>query len=106
MRPIPQEFLPPEEYRAERIFTIPEFQYPDRLNIVKSLYDNVKDWDGIAVYHGDEKITFRELQKKTNQLANGLKGLGIERNDRVLVKLPNCPEFLYAYYACWTIGAV
>jgi 2-aminobenzoate-CoA ligase len=106
MRPIPEEFLPPAEYRAERIFTVPEFQYPDRLNIVKSLYDNVKNWDGTAIYHGDEKITFQELQKKTNQLANGLKRLGIERNDRVLVKLPNCPEFLYAYYACWTIGAV
>jgi 2-aminobenzoate-CoA ligase len=106
MKSIPTEFLPPEEYQAERIFTIPEFQYPDKLNIVKSLYDNVKDWDRIAIYYGDEKVTFRELKKRTNQLANGLKGLGVERNDRVLIKLPNCPEFLYAYYACWTIGAI
>lgn len=106
VRSIPKEFLPPDEYRAKRIFTIPEFQYPDKLNIVKSLYDNVKDWNRIALYYGDEKVTFRELQKSTNQLANALKGLGVERNDRILIKLPNCPEFLYAYYACWTIGAM
>jgi 2-aminobenzoate-CoA ligase len=106
VRRIPKEFLPPEEYRAERIFAIPEFQYPEKLNILKSLYDNVKDWNRIAIYYGDDRITFRELQEKTNQLANALKGIGVEQNDRVLVKLPNCPEFLYAYYACWTIGAI
>src|SRR5208282_3198207 len=50
--------------------------------------------------------SFRQLREKTNQLANALKAHGVEQNDRVLVKLPNCPEFLYAYYACWTIGAM
>lgn len=106
MKLIPREFLPPEEYLPRRIFTIPEFQYPDKLNIVRSFYDNVKDWDRIAIYYRDEKVTFLELQKRSNQLANALKGLGVDQNDRVLVKLPNCPEFLYAYYGCWTIGAL
>jgi 2-aminobenzoate-CoA ligase len=106
MKSIPNEFLPPKEYLPRRIFTIPEFQYPEKLNLVRSLYDNVKDWDRIAVYYKDEKITFRELQKRTNQLANALRGLGVEQNDRVMIKLPNCPEFIYGFYACWTIGAM
>jgi 2-aminobenzoate-CoA ligase len=106
MKGIPKEFLPPEEYLAQRIFTIPEFQYPEKLNIVRRLYDNVKSWDKTAIYYKDQKITFRELQRETNRLANALKGLGVKENDRVLVKLPNCPEFLYAYYGCWTIGAM
>ena len=106
MGAIPKDFLPPEEHLPRRIFTIPEFQYSDRLNIVRRLYDNVNDWERTAIYYGDEKITFRDLRKRTNRLANALKGLGVGPYDRVMVKLPNCPEFLFAYYACWTIGAM
>ncbi|MCG6534937.1 MAG: long-chain fatty acid--CoA ligase, partial [Syntrophales bacterium LBB04] len=106
MKPLAKEFLPPEHSLAERIFTIPQFQYPDKINIVRSLYEHVSDWNRIAIYHEDEEISFSKLRQRTNQLANALTSLGIEENDRVMVTLPNCPEFLYAYYACWTIGAI
>jgi 2-aminobenzoate-CoA ligase len=106
MKSIPNEFLPPKEYLPRRIFTIPEFQYPDKLNIVERLHKNVKDWTKTALYYRDQKITFRELKTQSNKLANALKAIGVGQNDRVMIKLPNCPEFLYAYYGCWTIGAV
>jgi 2-aminobenzoate-CoA ligase len=106
MRAIPNEFLPPEDYRPRRIFTIPEFQYPDRLNLVRSLYEHVSDWERTAIYCEDENVTFRQLRARSNRLANALKAFGVEASDRVMVKLPNCPEFLYAYYGCWTIGAM
>ena len=31
---------------------------------------------------------------------------GIKLGDRVAVYMPNCPEFLVAFYAVWSMGAV
>jgi len=39
-------------------------------------------------------------------MANGLKGLGIERGDKVAIMLPNIPEFVYTFLACQKLGAV
>src|SRR5581483_10929595 len=47
-----------------------------------------------------------ELAREATQLAAGLRSLGIEKGDRVLVMLPNCPEVLVAYQAIARAGAV
>src|SRR6266567_325162 len=47
-----------------------------------------------------------ELAREATQLAAGLRTLGIEKGDRVLVMLPNCPEVLIAYQAVARVGAV
>jgi long-chain acyl-CoA synthetase len=59
-----------------------------------------------ALIHGDKSITFDELNKNVNRLANGLQGLGIERGGRVAIMLPNTPEFVYSFLACQKLGAV
>ena len=41
-----------------------------------------------------------------NKLANGLKGLGITKGDRVAIMLPNIPEFVYSFYALQKLGAI
>lgn len=53
-----------------------------------------------------EKITYRELGQRVNKVAGGLKSLGVEKNDRVLVYLPMIPEAAIAMLACARIGAV
>ncbi len=52
------------------------------------------------------RLTFRELDEQANRLANGLTGLGVKKGDRVALLLPNCPQFLIAYYAALKIGAI
>jgi long-chain acyl-CoA synthetase len=47
-----------------------------------------------------------ELAREATQLAAGLRTLGIEKGDRILVMLPNCPEVLIAYQAIARAGAV
>jgi long-chain acyl-CoA synthetase len=47
-----------------------------------------------------------ELAREATQLAAGLRALGIEKGDRILVMLPNCPEVLSAYQAIARAGAV
>ncbi len=41
-----------------------------------------------------------------NRCSNALRGLGIERGDRVALLLPNIPEFVISYLAIQKIGAV
>ncbi|GGY72790.1 class I adenylate-forming enzyme family protein [Marinobacter zhanjiangensis] len=49
------------------------------------------------LYAGDRQVTNLELQDSANRLANGLRDLGVEPGDRVVVCMPNCPEVFIAY---------
>jgi len=51
------------------------------------------------------KVTYKELYHRVCQFANGLKGLGIQKGDRVLVYLPMSIEAVVAMQACARIGA-
>ena len=46
-------------------------------------------------------ITYRDLQVKVNQFAAALQKLNVQKGDRVAIFLPNCPQFVIAYYAIW-----
>jgi len=60
----------------------------------------------IAIYYGEEGITYKELNRRVNKLANGLKELGIREGDRIALWLYNCPQFIEAMYACWKAGFI
>src|SRR5436305_8231906 len=47
-----------------------------------------------------------EIAKEATQLAVGLRRLGIEKGDRVIVMMPNCPEVIISYQAIARAGAV
>ncbi|MDH0364269.1 acetate--CoA ligase [Comamonas aquatica] len=51
------------------------------------------------------KITYRELLQRVAQFANGLKSLGIQKGDRVLIYMPMTIEGVVAMQACARIGA-
>ena len=53
-----------------------------------------------------ESITYKELLLKTSQFANGLKKIGVEPMDRVVIYMPMCPEAVIAMQACARIGAI
>src|SRR2546430_13858632 len=50
--------------------------------------------------------TYAELQDATARFAGVLRGLGVDKGDRVIVYLPMIPEALIAMLACARIGAV
>ena len=54
----------------------------------------------------DRSVTYAEFDARTDQLAAGLAHLGIEPGDVVSVLLPNCLEFLEAWWAVLKAGAV
>ena len=53
-----------------------------------------------------QKISYRELYLRVNQLANALRGLGVKKGDRVTIYLPMIVEAAVAMLACARIGAV
>jgi long-chain acyl-CoA synthetase len=55
---------------------------------------------------GDTKLTFKEVNDLANRLANALVKLGVGKGDRVALYMPNCPQFLIAYYAILKAGGV
>ena len=59
-------------------------------------------------YVGDDgqRLTFRELNARSNQVANAFLEAGVEKGDRVALLLMNSPEFLEAYFGLAKIGAV
>ncbi len=62
--------------------------------------------ENIAVYYEDQKITYAALSAMVNRTGNALKDLGVEIENRVMLILPDCPEFLYSYLGAMKIGAV
>lgn len=59
-----------------------------------------------AIIFGSETLTYRQLDEKVNQFAHALRGMGVSPDDRVMLVLPNCPQFVIAYYAVLKIGAI
>src|SRR5512139_3357222 len=62
--------------------------------------------DHLALVYKDTRRTFRELNDRTNRLANGLLGLGIRKGDRVGMLLRNCCEFIEVDLALSRTGIV
>jgi len=60
-------------------------------------------WEGEP---GDvRKISYRELLHDVSRAANGMKALGVEPGDRVVIYMPMIPEAAVAMLACTRIGA-
>lgn len=110
MGAIPADYLPPKELWPQRIYTLPEFlDYPQRLNSTEELVDRQVEagrGDRAAILFEDQKITYRQLQASVNKLGSALRGLGIEEEDRVLLRSPSIPPALVANFAVIKIGGV
>ena len=51
-------------------------------------------------------LTYRQLQDQTLRFATALFQLGVRKGDRVALMLPNCPQFVVAFYGAMRIGAI
>ena len=58
-----------------------------------------------AIIFGAKKITYQQLISYSKKLASSLVSLGVKPKDRVALWLPNCPEFIYGFFATLRLGA-
>ena len=54
----------------------------------------------------DRELGWAELQRQVGALAASLRGMGVQRGDRVVAYLPNIPETAVAFLAVVSIGAI
>ncbi|MDR3554075.1 MAG: AMP-binding protein [Syntrophobacteraceae bacterium] len=105
-----RENLPPEDQLPEFLFETPELQFPERLNAAVALLDKaVEDGAGerIALVGKDIRWTYREVQRKVNQLAQLLTAdMGLVPGNRVLLRGANTPWFGICWLAVWKAGGV
>jgi len=59
-----------------------------------------------ATVYFDAKLTYRELAALVDKFAAGLQKLGVKKGDRVAIYLPNCPQFVIAYYGTLKAGGI
>jgi fatty-acyl-CoA synthase len=62
--------------------------------------------DREALVFGTHRISFRQLAAEIDRVARGLLHLGVAPGETVAIWLTNCPEWIYALFACAKIGAV
>ena len=90
--------------------------FPDgRLNVASNCLDR-----HVAAGRGDqpaliydspmagkvESFTYRQLTERVAKFAGGLRSLGVETGDRVIIYMPMVPEAVIAMLACARIGAI
>lgn len=59
-----------------------------------------------ALIYLGESFTYRQLKEMIYKFATALYDLGVRDNDKVLIYIPNCPQWVIAYFAIQKIGAI
>ncbi|MFW9954250.1 MAG: long-chain fatty acid--CoA ligase, partial [Candidatus Thorarchaeota archaeon] len=76
----------------------PLFAYVDKA--VKEYPDN------LALFYEGVRFTYRELGELIDKAAYGFSKMGVKKGDAVAIMLPNCPQFVIAYYGALKCGAI
>src|SRR5262245_49907265 len=86
-----------------------DIQLPDRYNLASDFVDrHIREGRGdkVAIVCGDRRLTYADTAALINRVGNALLKLGLEGEQRVLLVLPDIPEFAAAYLGTMKIGAV
>ena len=98
--------------RWREVYDAFRWEIPPRFNIAEACCHR---WAGdagrLALLWEDESgekrsYTYRDLQQAANQAAHMFTALGVQRGDRVALILPQRPETVVTYLACFQMGAI
>jgi 2-aminobenzoate-CoA ligase len=104
-----RENLPPREAWPDFIFTLPELDYPERLNAARMLLDETAERVPEApCVHAPEGVwTYRDLLERSNRIARVLtEDLDLVPGNRVLLRAANTPELIACWFAVLKAGGV
>src|SRR5690606_32497748 len=60
--------------------------------------------DKIALHFMGKELRYREVYESALKLANELRNLGLQKEDRVAITLPNTPQSVISYYGVLLAG--
>ena len=77
------------------------------MNIREELEKRARSVPAQTVFWYDGKACdYRQLKESSFRMAWALFRLGVKQGDRVAIYLPNCPQYVYAYLAIYSLGAI
>jgi long-chain acyl-CoA synthetase len=62
--------------------------------------------DKTAIVYLGERVSYRRMKELIDRFATALYELGVRDNDKVMLYIPNCPQFLIGYFGAQQIGAI
>ncbi len=79
-----------------------------KMNLTQSLRFHASPYsahrDKVCIIEEGRHVTFSQLNRRANQIANAVHGLGLKRGDAVGVLLYNCYEWIEIFHALARIG--
>jgi benzoate-CoA ligase family protein len=84
-------------------------EFPERFNMADYfLYHNLEEGreNKVCLYYKDQTFSYGDTARMSNRVGNALRELGVEMEDRVLIVLPDCPEFVWTWFGAARIGGV
>ncbi|RYZ12548.1 MAG: 2-aminobenzoate-CoA ligase [Comamonadaceae bacterium] len=102
--------LPPPDQQPDYLFELPSLQFPERLNCATELLDrHVREGRGdrVCIQADGVRWTYAELQAQSNRIANVLvREMGLVPGNRVLLRAPNNPMMVAAWFAVMKAGGI
>lgn len=90
-------------------YALPELHYPPRLNAVRTLLEDAErnGWDARPAYfHDGAAVSYGTVRHEVARYAGALERLGARAGDRVLLRIEDGPELVYAALAVQALGAI
>lgn len=102
------------EFNYSKEFQKWKWDIPDEYNIGYDCVDKhvkTEKKNKVALYWEDDlgntdKLTFNDMKRLTDKFGNVLKNLGLKKQDRFLLRLPNLSEFQTTFLGGVKIGAI
>ncbi len=84
----------------------PHLTYP-RIPLYRLLDDTAAKYpSGPCTNFFGKQLTYHQIKLLSDRFAVSVRGMGIRKRDRVVLLLPNSPQFIIAYYGLLKAGAV
>jgi benzoate-CoA ligase len=86
-----------------------DIHFPERFNMADYfLYRNLEEGreNKTCLFFESQSWTYGEVARLSNRTGNALREFGMEAEERVLIVLPDCPEFVWSWFGAARIGAV
>ncbi|MEP6921275.1 MAG: benzoate-CoA ligase family protein [bacterium] len=84
-------------------------EFPEKFNLADYfLYHNLEEGreNKTCLYFEEQSFTYGETARKANRVGNLLRELGLQQEQRILIALLDCPEFVWSWFGAARIGAV
>lgn len=80
--------------------------YPE-IPLYQDLERGAQKWpDKVALIHDGQTTTYAQLNEKADRFATALAALGVRKDDKVCLLLPNSPEFVISFFGALKAGGI